>query len=157
MHFILSDPGSSLHIFDHTHYKKKSQHNFRKWGGGRVEGHLEFFWKFVGFGSAILPLKGHRHPHILHHYSCIIFLYFKTKVAKNGLLGGMEGWSGYSIFLPRAIRAQEPNMGVARICSHMYTITKSVHYTPTTIWMKLFAKTYYKWNLIFIDAIVSAL
>ena len=122
MHFILSGPCTSLHIFDHIHYKK-----FATWfseNEGGVKGRLEFFWKFVRFGSAILPLKGHHHPHSLHHYSWIILLCFNTKVAKNGLLGGMEGWSGYSIFLPRAIRAQEPNMGVARICSHVYTITK---------------------------------
>ena len=37
MHFILSGPWTSLHIFDHIHYKK-FQHNFpQMWGGGGLK------------------------------------------------------------------------------------------------------------------------
>ena len=54
MHFILSGPHTSLHIFHHIHYKKL-QHNFPKMRG-EVEGRLEFFQKIIRFGAAILPL-----------------------------------------------------------------------------------------------------
>ena len=53
LHFILSGPCTSMHIFENTHCKKM-QHNFLKMRG--VEGGLEFFRKFIRFGSAILPL-----------------------------------------------------------------------------------------------------
>ena len=53
MHFILSGPCTSLHIFDLIHYKKNCNIIFRKWGGGGVEGRLEFFRKFIRFGRTI--------------------------------------------------------------------------------------------------------
>ena len=53
MHFILSGSRTSLHIFDHIHYKKL-QHNFPKMRGG-VKGRLEFFQKIIRFGSGTLP------------------------------------------------------------------------------------------------------
>ena len=50
MHFILSGPHTSLHICNHIHYKNCNM-IFRKWRGGP----LEFFRKFIRFGSATLP------------------------------------------------------------------------------------------------------
>ena len=61
MHIKLSGPNTSLHICNHIHYKKL-QHNFPKMRGG-VKGRLEFFQKFIQFGSGILPKV--QLPHIV--------------------------------------------------------------------------------------------
>ena len=54
MHFILSSHQSSSHKCNHICHKKL-QCNFQKWGGGGVQGRLEFFQKFIRFGSQTLP------------------------------------------------------------------------------------------------------
>ena len=53
MHFILSGPHTSLHKYNHAHYKNCNM-IFQKWWGG-VKGRLEFFQKIIQFGSQTLP------------------------------------------------------------------------------------------------------
>ena len=54
-HFILSCHHTFSHICNHICHKKCNI-TFQKWGGG-VKGRLEFFQKFIRFGSGILPFK----------------------------------------------------------------------------------------------------
>ena len=76
MRFILSGPRTSLHIFNHINYKKFATKFSENEGGGRVEGRLEFFRKFIRFGCAILPLV------ILHSFYPVLI--FTTDLVEGG-------------------------------------------------------------------------
>ena len=76
MHFILFGHHTSLHICNHI-YHKDLQHNFPKMRGG-VEGRLEFFRKFIRFGSATLPLVS-----LSHHFSVTSFIIYSTARLAN--------------------------------------------------------------------------
>ena len=85
MHIILSGPHTSLIICNHIHYKKNCNIIFRKWGGGGgrgVEGCLNFFRKFIRFGSATLP---HSTSHCLVTSFHISNQSFKTKFCLDSL------------------------------------------------------------------------
>ena len=52
VHFILSGPCTSLHIFDHVHYKKNCNIIFRKWRGGS-----DSIWNFSENSSDLAQLS----------------------------------------------------------------------------------------------------
>ena len=90
MHFILSGHHTSSHKCNHIYHKKICNISFQKWGVG-VEGRLEFFRKFIRFGSGTLPKK-FEHTHTNHQkvtrslrvpnvgvgFLCLTFFFIKS-------------------------------------------------------------------------------
>ena len=71
-HFILSGPRTSLHIFDHIHYRKDLQHNFPK-----MRGALGIFPKISPIWQRHPSLKGtpsssQSSSLSLHHFSMLL-------------------------------------------------------------------------------------